>query len=102
MDEFDAATLAQFQNGRFKGMAECHDIVWDLLNRFSQSASDIWSVYYNGKLTPEKNRIAQEMTLISDFVETLRDSFQDHYDMKIDRLKAETEETDEQADPIGY
>jgi len=89
LDEFDEATLAQFNEGTLHGMYQCHEIISDTLTRFKQSLDDVWAITYQGLITPEKKELTDKIVFAQDTLAVLEDMFQDFYFEKLDSLKGE-------------
>jgi hypothetical protein len=90
-EEFNKATLAKFRGGNMQGMFECHAIFSESLSRLRQSLDDVWSIEYNGKITPSKQAYMDKLSFAVDTLGSLEELFQDEYFRKLDELKAEEE-----------
>lgn len=86
-DKIDDVALDQFQLGYHQGMYACYEIIKDMTSRLKQSSSDIWAIYNNNLVTPDKKKVVDQMEFAIDLLETLEDMFQDYYDIKIDNIR---------------
>ena len=114
LDEFDEATLAQFNAGVVKGMYLLDSAYHKELRRLMQSFGDVWASYYQGTITPERQKISDQMSLVVNALETLEDMLAETYETErsgymIKQSMTEEEfwdlldtleEDDEQADTI--
>lgn len=88
LEEFDAATLAQFQNGTLRGYSDAHLLVDAILHRLRQSLEDVWAIEYDGPITPKKNEAAEKLTFAVSTLETARDMIADSIDNTVGQLRA--------------
>jgi hypothetical protein len=73
LDEFDRATLAQFQSGVAAGILRSSEVTAKTIHRFKTSMSDVWEIYNQGFITPEKKVVINQMVFAIDLLETLSD-----------------------------
>jgi hypothetical protein len=87
-EEFDNSS---FDVGVLHGMYECHNITSDAISRLRKSLEDVWTIEWNGTVTPEKKAYMEKLNFALDTLTAFADIFQDDYDVKLDKLKAKAE-----------
>ena len=94
-DEEEDFDNSSFNLGVLRGMYTCHDITHEAITRLRKSLEDVWSIEWNGTITPEKKAYIDKLNFAIDTLVTANELFQDEYDVKIDELKARTESEEE-------
>lgn len=102
LDEFDAATLAQFQNGTLRGYSDAHILIDATLRRLRQSLEDVWAIEYEGPITPKKNETADKLTFAISTLETARDMIADAIDHTISELRADGADITDDEEDLGF
>lgn len=83
LDEFDEAS---FNAGFLRGMEFLDTAHHKALRRLMQSFSDVWASYHLGTITPERQRVSEQMSLVVNALETLEDMFTDAHEMERGKL----------------
>ena len=95
-DEFDEADFAKFNAGVLKGMYLLDAAYHQELRRLMQSFGDVWASYYQGKITPERQRVSEQKSLVVSALETLEDMLAEKYDTERDSYLATQSMTTEE------
>ena len=96
LDEFDEATLAQFNAGVVKGMYLLDAAYHKDLRRLMQSFGDVWASYHLGTITPERQKISDQMSLVVNALETLEDMLAETYETERDAYMVKQSMTKEE------
>jgi len=87
LEDVDEMTATQFHAGVVKGMKIVDQAYSEEVGRLKNSFEDVWAVFYSGRITPEKQRIADQMAVVSEALATLVDTLADSYDTEMQKYR---------------
>jgi len=99
MAKKDNTPSEEYLRGYSDGVYDAYDRLRKELVRLTNSFGDVWATYYHGKITPERQKVSDQLALVSDALTTLDDMMQEAIeDVTYDNMKRQ----DEQTDTSGY
>jgi hypothetical protein len=87
LEDVDEMTMTQFHAGVVKGMQILDEAYSEEVKSLKSSFEDVWAVFYSGNITPEKQRIADQMAIVSESLATLVDVLADSYETEMQKYR---------------
>jgi len=95
MAKKETSPSEDYLKGYSEGAYDAYEALRKELVRLTNSFGDVWATYYHGKITPERQKVSDQLSLVVDALTVLDDMMQEAIeDVTYENMKRQNEQTD--------